>query len=228
MRLFAHKTKETGCWRLERLAAFSDGVIAIIITLLVLGIEVPSVHQVTKRELGDYLLASIYPICGYVLSFFLIGMYWMQHYAISHFLTHVNRPFIILNIIFLLFLSFLPFPTGLHAVYRADELAVVVYGVAQIFCGLSLLALWLYATRNHRLVSDSIPPEVVSSMSRRLAFAPVLCLVAIAVSYMNPWVSRLVFVAIPCCYVSHRIVDQGWMEMQTETVAAKTTEPESV
>ena len=63
-------------WKLERLAAFCDGVIAIVITLLVLGIEVPSVHSVTQEELGDYLLATLPSIIGYVVSFVMIGMYW--------------------------------------------------------------------------------------------------------------------------------------------------------
>jgi uncharacterized membrane protein len=84
---------------------------------------------------------------GYVASFLLIGMYWLQHYAIFHFLKCANRTLVVLNGLFLLSISFLPFPTGLLAVYRHDELAVVLFGTAHVLCGLSLASLWLYAER---------------------------------------------------------------------------------
>ena len=221
MHRFISLINSKGGWKLERLAAFCDGVIAIVITLLVLGIEVPSVHNVTQKELGDYLLATLPSIIGYVVSFIMIGMYWMQHYAIFHFLTHANRPFVILNGIFLLFLTFLPFPTGLHAVYFGDKLAAVIYGGAHILSAVSLLALWLYATQDFRLVSKDIPREVVTSMNRRLAVAPFLFLVAICAAFINPWLSRLIFMTIPCCCMSQRAVDEGWLKMEPEVAVSE-------
>lgn len=107
-------------WKLDRVSALSDGVIAIVITLLVLGLEVPSAQTEPEQELAGYLLQSLPAIVGYVVSFIIILMYWMQHYAIFHFVTRANRPFVLLNGVFLLFLTFLPFPTGLHAAYFDD------------------------------------------------------------------------------------------------------------
>ena len=214
MRFLFSRISGTGRWKVERLAGLSDGVIAIVITLLVLGLEVPSVHDVPDAELGEYLIDSLFPIVGYVLSFLLIGMYWMQHFAIFHFLTHANRPFVVLNLMFLLCLTFLPFPTGLHAVYRDDEMAVVLYGVAQILCGLSLMLLWYYATEDRRLVRNDMPPEIIRNMMLRLAASPVLCVIAIGASFLNPWISRFIFFAIPFCYLSQRVVDEGWAKME--------------
>ncbi len=68
----------------DRLSAFSDGVIAIAITLLVLGLEVPSAHKVPEQKLVDYLIESFHPLLGFVSSFLLIGTYWLEHYAIFH------------------------------------------------------------------------------------------------------------------------------------------------
>ena len=70
--------------RLECLVAFSDAVLAIAITLLVLGLEVPSVHKITETQLPEYLVDSIPSVLAYITSFFLVGTYWLQHYMIFH------------------------------------------------------------------------------------------------------------------------------------------------
>jgi uncharacterized membrane protein len=203
-------------YKLDRVAGFSDGVIAIAITILVLGLEVPSVHEVNQSQLIDYLRDSIHPAMGYVVSFVLIGTYWLEHYAIFHFLTHATRVLIALNGVFLLFLTFLPFPTGLQAAYRHDELAMVFYAVSQFMCGLSLLAVWLYAIQNRRLVSPDISPVVLRSMTRRLLIAPTLCLLAIGCSFISITFSRVILLSIPFFYISHRIVDIGSLKAETE------------
>jgi len=196
-------------FRPDRLLGFSDGVLAIVITLLVLGLEVPSVHEVPEKELLTYLQDSLPSVLSYVVSFLVIGMYWVQHYAIFHYIERVNRPFVLLNGLFLLTVSFIPFPTGLQSVYRYDELAVVLFGSAHALCGLSLLALWMYATRNHRLISPSTSPEVVASMSRRIAATPVICAAAIVLSFVSVLLSKLIFLSIPMFYFSHRLIDEG-------------------
>jgi len=194
----------------DRLSAFCDGVMAIAITLLVLTLEVPSVHEVPEQKLHEYLIDSFHPLLGYLSSFVLIGTYWLQHYAIFHYIMHVNRIFIAMNGLFLLCVSFVPFPTGLQAAYRDDELAIVIYGSTHIVCSLSLLALWVYATKKHRLVAPDISPRVITSMTTRIALTPLVSLAAIGVSFMSISVSRLIFLAIPVLYLSHRAVDEGW------------------
>ncbi len=201
---------ESAGFKLDRLAALSDGVIAIAITILVLGLEVPSVHEVNPSQLIDYLRDSLHPALGYVISFVVIGTFWLEHYAIFHFLTHATRVLIALNGLFLLCLTFVPFPTGLQAAYRHDELAMVFYACSLFMCGSSLLAVWLYAIQNRRLISPAISSEVLQSMTRRLAIAPALCLVAIGCSFVSISLSRVILASIPFFYISHRTVDQGW------------------
>ena len=191
----------------ERLLAFCDGVIAIAITLLVLGLEVPSVHDVPEQKLLEYLKQAFHPLLGYISSFILVGTYWLQHYVIHHHVTHVDRRFVALNGLFLLCISFVPFPTGLQASYRHDELAMVLYATTQAICGLLLLAIWTYATRGRRLVSPTLSAQTVSSMSWRIAMTPLISLAAIIVSFINIDASRLLFLAIPAAYFSHRLVD---------------------
>ncbi len=209
-------------FKLDRLAGFSDGVISIAITILVLGLEVPSVHRVPTSELVGYLRDAIDPAIGFVVSFVLIGTYWIGHYSIFHYLTHATRPLIAFNGFFLLSLSFLPFPTGLQAAYRNDELAMAFYGAANLICGLTLLAIWLYAAGNHRLIAPTISPVVVRSMTRQLMVAPLVSLLAIGCSFISITLSRAVFILIPISYMSHRIIDSGWQAAETD-VARKSS-----
>jgi uncharacterized membrane protein len=121
-----------------------------------------------------------------------------------------------INGLFLLCLSFLPFPTGIQAVYREDELAMVFYGVANMLCGLSLLSLWLYAATGYRLVDEKISPLVVRSMTRRLMIAPGLSLLAIGCSFISIPLSRVVMFSVPFFYLSHRVVDSAWQKMKSD------------
>jgi uncharacterized membrane protein len=200
--------------KLERLVAFSDAVLAIVITLLVLGLNVPDAHKIPEKQLPDYLADSIPSIIAYITSFVLVGMYWLQHFVIFHYVLHANRTLILLNGLFLLSVSFLPFPTGLQAVYREDRLAVVFFGCAHILCGLTLLVLWLYATQRRRLVAVEVSRQVVQSMTLRIALGPTLSVLAMAVSFYSVWAGKLFFLVIPVCYLSHRLVDAGWQSRQ--------------
>lgn len=198
----------------DRLSMFSDAVMAIAITLLILGLEVPSVHKLPDQQLPSYLLQTLHPFMGYVGSFVLIGTYWLQHYAVFHFITRANRTLVALNGLFLLSVSFVPFPTGMQAVYRDDELAMVLYAGTQIVCGLSLLALWTYASSHHRLIATGTSSQVIKSMSRRIAITPAIGVAAMVVSFFSMTLSRLMFLAIPFVYLSHHAVDNGWEQSQ--------------
>ncbi len=201
-------------YKTDRLVAFSDGVIAIAITLLVLGLEVPSVHDVPEQRLTTYLFESWRPFLGYISSFVLVGTYWLQHYAIFHYIERADRKLVYLSGLFLLSVSFVPFPTGLQSAYRRDELAMVLYAGTQVVCGSSLLAIWLYASTNHRLINRDTSARVIQSMSRRIAFTPMLSLMAIPVSFLSLDLSRVMFLAIPIAYLSHQVVDQDRMRSE--------------
>jgi len=196
----------------DRLCAFSDGVVAIAITLLVLGLEVPSVHKIPEQQLRDYILGSLHPLLGFVCSFVLIGVYWLQHYAIFHYITHVDRVLVAINGLFLLCVSFVPFPTGLQAAYRDDELAMVIYGGAQMACSFSLLALWVYATRNHRLVARNVSPKVIRNMTTQITLTALISATAIATSFISLTACRAIFLAIPVLQLSRHTTDSEWSE----------------
>ena len=113
---------------IERLATYSDAIMAVVATLLVLGIAVPEGHKFSQEGLASFLLKIRQDIGVYALSFLIITGYWMQHHAIFLFLHHANRLFTWLNFVFLFFVTLIPFATKLLAVYRQDVFVVLIYG----------------------------------------------------------------------------------------------------
>ena len=163
----------------SRIEAFSDGVFAIAITLLVLEIHVP---EDPENGLGQALLDQWPAYASYVVSFFVIGIIWINHHAIFDHLVRADRPLLFLNLLLLLFVGVLPFPTNLIATYMeqggADErVAAVVYAGTMAAMGAAFGSLWSYASRHRRLLDDTLSPEQVRRLTRRFVIgAPVYML----------------------------------------------------
>jgi uncharacterized membrane protein len=145
--------------RTARLEAFSDGVFAIAITLLVLELSVPA-------SAGSDLLKAIleqWPAyLAYLVSFSTIGAAWLAHSAITEHLTRADAVLMRLNLLFLLVVSFIPFPTRLLAEYiherEAERVAATVYGLNLLIASLLVSVLWRYSIR-----ANLVPPHVSDS-----------------------------------------------------------------
>jgi uncharacterized membrane protein len=193
----------------DRLKAFVDGVMAIVVTILVLELDVPNA-DLSAGETGHFLMELERQLHPYVGSFGLVAAYWVQHTVILHYAPHSDRIFIWLNILFLLPLTLLPFLTELRVDYPTDVVPAAIYGGAQILCGLLLLAIWRYATGARGFSPSKVDPSVVRSMSIRITLGPLLCLVGTVVSLANPHVGTLFFIMVPLLYVSQPKVDASW------------------
>jgi uncharacterized membrane protein len=138
----------------ERIEAFSDGVFAIAITLLVLEIKVP--HLQNGSNLFSSLLDLWPAYFGYVLSFVMIGIYWANHHYIFKLFRKTNHGLNLLNLLFLLFIAFLPLPTEVLGDYLLDPTnqttAVTVYALFLLLPAATWLLMWLYASRGYRIV----------------------------------------------------------------------------
>jgi uncharacterized membrane protein len=153
--------------RTQRLEAFNDGVFAIAITLLVLDIAVPvgaAKHplQAIVDEWPAYL--------AYLVSFATIGALWVGHSLITEYLERADAVLIRLNLLFLLVVAFLPFPTRLLAEYRssadAERVAVTIYGVTLLVAFALLAALWQYALREKLVRPDADDAELAAVTGR--------------------------------------------------------------
>jgi uncharacterized membrane protein len=140
-----------------RVEAFSDGVFAIAITLLVLTIAQPSDY----RNLSHELLARWPSLAAYVVSFAVIGIMWMNHHTVFSHLERIDRGMSYRNLLLLMSIVFIPYPTGVFGEAlrqgHGAKTAAVFYSATMAFNGFSWSALWLYASRGRRLLRPEFP-----------------------------------------------------------------------
>ena len=184
-----------------RLQALSDGVYAIAITLLVLDIVVPAGADSDLLGSLGKLWASY---LAYVVSFATIGASWLGHNVITEYLERADAAFIRLNLLLLLIVAFLPFPTRLFADYiRQDgpeRVAVTVYGISLLLSSTLLWVLWRYAV-HARLVRPDAADEEVALLTQRLTPGLAGYLVLIVAGLFVPVVAVAGYLAIALFYI---------------------------
>ena len=151
-------------YRTSRLEAFSDGVFAIAITLLVLELGVP---DTAANDLLAAILDQWPSYLAYVTSFLTIGVFWLQHSAVTSALRAADATLYRVNLLVLLLASFLPFPTKLVGQFvderAAERIAVVFYGLSLLALDLALTAFIRYAAEQRHLIKDHITEETIDS-----------------------------------------------------------------
>lgn len=181
----------------RRVEQFSDGVIAIAITILVLQINIP---QRLLSNLGRELLGLWPSYLAFVISFLTIGRIWLVHHTIFSAIRAVDIPFLRANTFLLMLVSFLPFPTAVlsQSLTTAETetwAAVVFYGASMLVCRLLLLLLWRIAV-THDLLRDDANQDGVRLLTTKLNQGSRLYLLAMVVSYLRPAAGPWLYLAI--------------------------------
>jgi uncharacterized membrane protein len=186
-----------------RLETFADGVFAIAATLLILNVDA----QVGEGsgEIGHRLLAIWPSYIAYATSFVTIGIIWSSHHTVMGQLGRVDRTFLMLNVLLLLCVAFIPFPTRLVAEHLRDrhdlQPAALAYGATMTVMSVCYITLWLYATRRGRLLHDDYDPRTVSGITRSYVSGMPLYLTATLLALASPVASVALFAAIALFYV---------------------------
>jgi TMEM175 potassium channel family protein len=202
-----HVTSETA-----RTEAFSDGVFAIVITLLILEIKVPPPSSIPVGAVAHELPHRLWELkamfIAYVLSFFIVGTFWVAHHNVFKLIRRTNRLFMWINLALLMCVAFIPFPTALIGEYVDQPIAIVVYGLTVTASSVMLLCLWSYATGDHRLVDPELAPSLIKRVRGQMLLAPPVYLTAIVLAYVNIWLSFLVFAALQVHYMRPGQIDR--------------------
>ncbi|WP_227356212.1 TMEM175 family protein [Haladaptatus salinisoli] len=168
----------------DRLEAISDGVFAIVLTLLVLQFEIPDVpSEQAETNLLPRLLALQPLLFSYLLSFFAVGLYWVVHQNLFQTIERHDRILLYLNLLFLLTISFLPFPTELIGTY-STRLAWALYATNFAFVGVTMTATWWYAAWRG-FTTDEISARHAKLISIRGLTVPAVFLLSIGVSLVS-------------------------------------------
>ena len=186
----------------QRIEAFSDGVFAIAITLLIIEIGVP---HVTGDESLSEALGDLWPSYGaYVLSFVMIGIYWANHHSLFRLFVRTDHYFLILNVFFLMTIAFLPFPTAVLGEYLDNDeqraTAVRLYALGLLLPAFGWLCVWLYANARD-LVDERLAPEYVRFLTVQYVLSNVLYASALLLSFLDPWVALIIVVGLTLLYL---------------------------
>ena len=173
---------------LDRVVNFSDGVFAIVITLLVLDIRVPDIPEgLISQELPSRILDLEPKFLSYVISFLVIAIYWQAHHRVFRPIRSYDSTLLWLNVLFLMAISFLPFPTSLLGEYGEEQLSVVIYATTAAVASLLLVSISWYATSEHRLVApDSVDDEAERIQRVQGLAVPVVFVLSIGISFFSP------------------------------------------
>ncbi len=182
-----------------RVEAFSDGVFAIVITLLVLEIHVPSVPApVTEAALIKALIAELPVLVGCIVSFVIIAIFWVAHHQFLHSLREADWPLLWLNNLLLLSVTFIPIVTGLIGAYPTLRAPALLYGAVMTLAGLSFAVMRYYASYVAGLVEHA--PEQRRRAMLRSSLSPILNLLGMAAALWSPYPSFALYVAVPVIY----------------------------
>lgn len=178
-----------------RLDELSDGIFAIVMTLLVFEMQVPSFFfDPSNKELWDEITKLLPSFLSYILSFALLFTYWRaHHFFISIYAKNIDSRLANINALFFMFISLVPFSTSLLGKYSQNELAVTIFGIHIILIGLTL-----YWMRRYVLYSDTIKNPEISAReihwsTIRTLVPVVFGLIAIPLSFVSPTLSLSLF-----------------------------------
>ena len=144
---------------LERLIFFSDAVFAIAITLLALEIRLPETEKLLNdSELSVQLAGMWHEYLAYIISFLVIGTFWMAHHRKYHFIKRYDSRLMMLNLLFLMVVAFIPFPSSIISKYP-DRSATVFYASIMVLAGIFLSGIWWYASYRNRLIDADVDPK---------------------------------------------------------------------
>jgi len=198
----------------HRLEALADGIFAIAMTLLVLELRLPDAGG--PGDLASRIAALWPRFATFFISFIVLGVYWFAHHQTFYFLARVNRTLVWLSILFFLGAALIPFVASLLGSYPQDPVALSLYGAVLGLLAIVGYVIWWYITGDRGLIDEELDPELVRRVSRWIAAGPVIMPVAIALAFVAPVLSLLIYLALPAVFVLFNPVD-SYLERLRQT-----------
>ena len=188
-------------FQLERLILFSDAVFAIAITLLVIEIKIPEIHEkpVTDNAVLHKLAELIPKFVGFLVSFLLIGQYWIVHHRMFSFVINFTDRLIWLNILFLFAIALMPFSTGFYSEYvlRGVVTPVIFYTANIALLGFANFLMWKYLSNQKNNLTENLTPALAKYFSLRALTVPVIFVIFSFVYLYYPTIAFFIPILIP-------------------------------
>jgi uncharacterized membrane protein len=189
------KRQNPSGFSIDKLTLFSDAVFAIAITLLAIEIRVPMLPEhLIESQLNNEIIGLAPKFISFILSFFIVGSYWISYHRTMHLIKRYDRGLISLNLLFLMFIVILPFPNDLIGKYPTQQISVFIYAIILSATGISMCMIWLHASKRYRLIDENLHPEFIRNLTLRLFIAPITFLISIPISYINTLFSVFIWI----------------------------------
>jgi uncharacterized membrane protein len=186
----------------KRMEALSDGIFAIVATLLVLEIRLPELQEnSTNRELVHSLLKISPSFIAFVFSFLNVGIFWVNHDQIGKTLKYFDNTLTYLNILFLMFISLVPFTTAFVCEYPMNVVPITVYGVVFFFTAVVAVAMYYHIAFRSKLMHDNISKKSRKKIWKRVIMGPVLFLVAIISGFIHVYIPAIIYIITPLLFL---------------------------
>ena len=186
----------------SRVEAISDGIFAIILTLLILEIKVPHINSHDSiNELAESLLHLAPKFIAWVISFLTVAVIWVNHHRIFESLKNINHAIFWLNANLLLWVSFIPFPTALMGDYPNNKLAVSFFGIASFMMGIAFLLFRFYMWKNPGITKGFTKDELWLGVRNVIFFGPTLYLFGTATAWIHPFIAFGFYALVTIYYI---------------------------
>lgn len=180
-----HENTQPGLGK-NRIEALSDGIFAIVMTLLVFDLKASELpHHASNVELAPALFDMWPKFFSYAVSFIGLGVYWVAHHYMYHAIRRSDRILLWLNIMFFMFVSLLPFSTSLINSYPQTQIAPLFFGANLTLIGWTLYLQWVYATSKEDMVAEYISPEYRKAVRFRFMIIPVVATISMIVCFWS-------------------------------------------
>jgi uncharacterized membrane protein len=181
----------------ERLRMFTDAVFAIAITLLAFNIKLPDLPDAEIEANLPRLLLGLWPqFLSYAITFSVLGIYWRAYHRVFQHIRRYDGRLFWLNLLYLFWIAFLPFPTSIVGQYGERASAAIFYAVSMAIASLILYGLWLYASRGGRLIEADLDPRLSDALAHRGLVFPAVFLGSTLVALVNPYLAELCWLLI--------------------------------
>lgn len=181
----------------ERINTLSDGVFAIVMTILILDVKIDKSPNVNDAmELVSKLWGLIPRIEVYIVSFLILGLFWISHHSQFHYIKKNDLNLLWINIFFLMFVSILPFSTDIAGEFADHKLSAIIFGFNLLIVNIILYINWRYATYEHLLVDPQLSSKLIDLYTRKNMITSVVFIIGII----------LIDFEVPQCYLIYMII----------------------
>jgi uncharacterized membrane protein len=194
-----------GSFSKSRIEAFSDGVFAIIVTLLVLEIKIPHLEHHTNADLLHSMTELIPKILAWMNSFLVVCVIWMNHHRLMEMFKKIDAGLFWFNNFLLMSTSLIPFPTALLGEYINLEYAVFFYGACSLLMAISFIVIRLYVVKRPELIKDDVDLKAFKRGTLdTFRYGFLLYLAGAIVSLFSPWIAFAIYFFIPIYFIFPR------------------------